>query len=69
MDLTVSKVSLTDKVIKERWAYWKTPVKKGISLIEDPLQPFGMLFEYVPKSQDSENSETLKTKTYPFLGL
>jgi hypothetical protein len=61
MDLTVTKGTLVDDEIKERWAYWKAPVQKGFSLTKDPLQKIGILFETTDSTQSVKN--------YPFLGM
>ena len=69
IDLTVKENTLTDSLVRERWAYWIAPVTKGFSLTEDPLSRLGMLFE---TSQGAGALGTVKTGDigrYVFLGM
>ena len=69
IDLVVKKNTLTSEMVKERWAYWIAPVKKGFSLIENPLSKIGMIFETTSTSSDREQVKSNNIGRYAFLGM
>ena len=69
IDLTVKENTLTDSLVRERWAYWIAPVTKGFSLTEDPLSRLGMLFETSQGAGAVGSEKTGDIGRYVFLGM